>query len=253
MTRNTTRLARQPGVAGSRMRKALMLKAAIVAALAASAALAEKRYAPGVSDSEIKIGQTMPYSGPASAYGTIGKAELAYFTMINERGGINGRKINLISLDDAYSPPKTVEQTRKLVEQEGVAFIFGSLGTATNTAVSVPRPTLRFRNISTTARCRSFCSARPPASSTIRSAIPGPRRWRRPAITPKARSTASTSRSIRPPPGSPSSFRTTISAKTMSGYPLHRGAPSLDARASTRSSRDSSSGEGAPQPFFRQL
>jgi ABC-type branched-subunit amino acid transport system substrate-binding protein len=117
------------------MRKALMLTAAIVAALAASAALAEKRYAPGVSDSEIKIGQTMPYSGPASAYGTIGKAELAYFTMINERGGINGRKINLISLDDAYSPPKTVEQTRKLVEQEGVAFIFGSLGTATNTAV----------------------------------------------------------------------------------------------------------------------
>ena len=99
-----------------------------------SAALAQKKYAPGVSDTEIKIGQTMPYSGPASAYGSIGKAEVAYFAMINEQGGINGRKINLISLDDGYSPPKAVEQIRRLVEQEGVAFIFQSLGTANNTA-----------------------------------------------------------------------------------------------------------------------
>ncbi len=91
--------------------------------------------APGVTSSEIKIGQTMPYSGPASAYGTIGKAEVAYFKMINEQGGVNGRKINLISLDDAYTPPKTVEQIRRLVEQEDVAFIFQSLGTASNTAV----------------------------------------------------------------------------------------------------------------------
>ena len=77
----------------------------------------------------------MPYSGPVSAYGAIGRAEVAYFRMINEQGGINGRKINLISLDDGYSPPKTVEQTRRLVEQEQVAFIFNSLGTPTNIAI----------------------------------------------------------------------------------------------------------------------
>jgi branched-chain amino acid transport system substrate-binding protein len=104
-------------------------------AIATGVATAQKSYAPGVSDNEIKIGQTMPYSGPASAWGTLGRAELAYFKMINDQGGIGGRKINLISLDDAYSPPKTVEQTRKLVEQEGVAFVFGGLGTAANLAV----------------------------------------------------------------------------------------------------------------------
>ena len=91
--------------------------------------------APGVTDTEIKIGQTMPYSGPASNYGVFGRTEAAYFKMINERGGVNGRKLNLISLDDGYSPPKTVEQTRRLVEQEQVAFIFGSLGTPTNAAI----------------------------------------------------------------------------------------------------------------------
>jgi branched-chain amino acid transport system substrate-binding protein len=91
--------------------------------------------APGITDAEIKIGQTMPYSGPISGYGTIGKAELAYFRMINDNGGINGRKINLISRDDGYSPPKTVEQIRKLVEEDNVAFIFQSLGDVTNAAV----------------------------------------------------------------------------------------------------------------------
>ncbi len=91
--------------------------------------------APGITDTEIKIGQTMPYSGPASAYGVVGRTQVAYFRMINDQGGVNGRKINLISLDDAYSPPKTVEQTRRLVEQEQVAFIFSSLGTAPNLAV----------------------------------------------------------------------------------------------------------------------
>jgi branched-chain amino acid transport system substrate-binding protein len=91
--------------------------------------------APGVTASEIKIGQTMPYSGPVTAFGTLGKGELAFFNMINDRGGVNGRKIRLISLDDGYAPPKTVEQTRKLVEQEGVAFLFSSIGTAPNTAV----------------------------------------------------------------------------------------------------------------------
>jgi len=95
----------------------------------------DKRYGPGVTDTEIKLGQTMPYSGPASAYGTIGKAELAYFEMINQRGGLNGRKIRLISLDDGYSPPKTVEQVRKLVEEDQVLAIFSPLGTPPNTAI----------------------------------------------------------------------------------------------------------------------
>ena len=95
---------------------------------------AEKRYGPGVTDTEIKLGQTMPYSGPASAYAAIGKAEVAYFEMINERGGVNGRKIRLLSLDDGYAPPKTVEQTRRLVEQEQVLAIFSPLGTPTNSA-----------------------------------------------------------------------------------------------------------------------
>jgi branched-chain amino acid transport system substrate-binding protein len=109
-------------------------------ALAAACALAlpaaaQKHDVPGVSDTEIKLGQTMPYSGPASAYGTIGKAETAYFKMVNEQGGVNGRKISLISLDDGYSPPKTVEQTRKLVEQEGVLLDFDPLGTPTNSAI----------------------------------------------------------------------------------------------------------------------
>ncbi len=104
-------------------------------AMAASPAAAQKKDAPGVTDTEIRIGQTMPFSGGASAYSTIGKAELAYFAMINERGGVNGRKITLLSLDDGYSPPKTVEQTRKLVELEQVAFIFQSLGTAPGIAV----------------------------------------------------------------------------------------------------------------------
>jgi branched-chain amino acid transport system substrate-binding protein len=103
--------------------------------LAVSSAHAEKRYGPGATDTEIKIGQTMPYSGPLSAYGTIGKAEIAYFDMVNRQGGINGRKINLISLDDGYSPPRTVEQTRKLVESEEVLLLFSSFGTPTNTAV----------------------------------------------------------------------------------------------------------------------
>jgi len=102
---------------------------------AAERGMAEQKNAPGITDSEIKIGQTMPYSGPVSAYGAIGRAQLAYFRMINDQGGINGRKINLISLDDGYSPPKTVEQIRRLVEQDQVAFIFQSLGDVTNAAV----------------------------------------------------------------------------------------------------------------------
>jgi len=110
--------------------------AAITAALIGSNALAQAaKYGPGASATEIKLGQTMPYSGPASAYGTIGKVETAYFKMINDNGGVNGRKINLISLDDGYSPPKTVEQVRRLVEQDQVLAVFQPLGTPTNTAI----------------------------------------------------------------------------------------------------------------------
>jgi branched-chain amino acid transport system substrate-binding protein len=107
----------------------------LLALALAQPAAAQKSYAPGVSDSEIKIGQTMPYSGPASSYGTIGRAEAAYLKKINDEGGVNGRKIILISLDDSYSPPKTVEQTRRLVEEEQVLLDFSPLGTPTNSAI----------------------------------------------------------------------------------------------------------------------
>ena len=104
--------------------------------LASGAMAGEKKYSEGASDTEIKLGQTMPYSGPLSLHGIQGRTELAYFRMLNEeKGGINGRKINLISLDDAFSPPKTVEQTRRLVENDGVLALFGSSGTAAQSAV----------------------------------------------------------------------------------------------------------------------
>ena len=103
--------------------------------LLADPAVAQKRYDPGASDTEIKVGNIMPYSGPASAYGVIGKTDEAFFKMINDQGGINGRKINFLSYDDGYSPPKTVEQARKLVESDEVLLIFHSLGTASNSAI----------------------------------------------------------------------------------------------------------------------
>ena len=111
--------------------------AAALALLAATSsdALAQKKYDTGATDTEIKIGNIMPYSGPASAYGVIGKTEEAFFRKINAEGGINGRKINFISYDDAYSPPKTVEQARKLVESDEVLLVFNSLGTPPNTAI----------------------------------------------------------------------------------------------------------------------
>jgi branched-chain amino acid transport system substrate-binding protein len=110
---------------------------AALALLAASSsgALAQKKYDTGATDTEIKIGNIMPYSGPASAYGVIGKTEEAYFRKINAEGGINGRKISFVTYDDAYSPPKTVEQARKLVESDEVLLIFNSLGTAMNSAI----------------------------------------------------------------------------------------------------------------------
>lgn len=117
------------------MRTFWIVAAGALVAATAQPALAQKKYDTGASDTEIKLGQTMPYSGPASAYGAQGKAEVAYFAMINSKGGINGRKVNLLSLDDAYSPPKTVEQTRKLVESEGVLALVNTIGTATNAAV----------------------------------------------------------------------------------------------------------------------
>ena len=103
--------------------------------LATGPAAAQKQYDPGASDSEIKIGNIMPYSGPASAYGIIGKTEAAFFRMVNDQGGVNGRKIAFVSYDDAYSPPKAIEQARKLVESDQVLMIYGPLGTASNVAI----------------------------------------------------------------------------------------------------------------------
>src|SRR6201995_5548991 len=108
---------------------------ALAIALTASPALAQKKYDTGATDTEIKIGQTVPFSGPASAYATIGKSQAAYFNMINEQGGVNGRKITLIQYDDAYSPPKAVEQMRKLVESDEVLLTFQIIGTPVNAAV----------------------------------------------------------------------------------------------------------------------
>jgi branched-chain amino acid transport system substrate-binding protein len=120
---------------GTAGRYLAILSALGFATVAASPAFAQKKYDPGVSDSEIKIGNIMPYSGPLSAYSTIGKTEAAYFAKINAEGGINGRKINFVSYDDGFNPPKTVEQARKLVESDEVLFLFQSLGTPTNVAI----------------------------------------------------------------------------------------------------------------------
>jgi len=109
--------------------------AGLMIAAATGSAVAQKKYDTGASDTEIKIGNIIPYSGPASAYGSVGKAMAGYFKKINDEGGINGRKVNFISYDDAYSPPKAVEQTRKLVEGDEVLVVFGALGTPSNTAI----------------------------------------------------------------------------------------------------------------------
>src|SRR5438477_4403058 len=111
----------------------MLLSAAV--AICATPATAQKKYDLGASDAEIKVGNIMPYSGPLSAYATIGKTIAAYFNKINAEGGINGRKINFISYDDGFSPPKTVEQARKLVESDEVLLVFQSLGTPTNNAI----------------------------------------------------------------------------------------------------------------------
>src|SRR2546427_9925189 len=113
----------------------LVAGTSIAIALSAASASVQKKYDTGASDTEIKIGQTVPFSGPASAYAGIGKTQAAYFKMINEQGGINGRKLNLIQYDDAYSPPKAVEQVRKLVESDEVLLTFQLIGTPSNAAV----------------------------------------------------------------------------------------------------------------------
>ena len=117
------------------LRTAALVTATAVITLSSGAAFAQKKYDTGASDTEIKIGNIMPYSGPASAYGIIGKTEEAYFKMINDKGGINGRKINFVTYDDGYSPPKAVEQVRKLVESDEVLAVFNPLGTPSNSAI----------------------------------------------------------------------------------------------------------------------
>src|ERR1700704_6658946 len=122
-------------LSGRQSRIAALATAVVTFAATSGDALAQKKYDTGATDTEIKIGNIMPYSGPASAYGVIGKTEEAYFNKINAEGGINGRKISFVSYDDSYSPPKAVEQARKLVESDEVLFIFNSLGTPPNTAI----------------------------------------------------------------------------------------------------------------------
>ena len=118
---------------------ALMRRVVVLIAIAIAAGMttanAQKKYDPGASDTEVRIGNIMPYSGPASSYAVIGKTEAAYFNKINAEGGINGRKITFISYDDAYSPPKAIEQARKLVEGDEVLLIFQPLGTPSNAAI----------------------------------------------------------------------------------------------------------------------
>ena len=113
----------------------VVVSAILLGACPFGAAAAEKKYGPGVTDTEIKIGQTVPYSGPASAFASYGRVMVGYFQMLNERGGINGRKVNLLSLDNAFSPPKALEQTRKLVEDDGVLADVGTVGTVPNIAI----------------------------------------------------------------------------------------------------------------------
>src|ERR1700751_3045983 len=119
----------------TKLRFAAVATAIVAFAATGGTAFAQKKYDTGASDTEIKIGNIMPYSGPASAYGVIGKTEQAYFDKINAEGGINGRKIKFISYDDGYSPPKAVEQARKLVESDEVLVVFNSLRTPPNTAI----------------------------------------------------------------------------------------------------------------------
>ena len=172
-----------------------------------AAAFAQKKYDPGASDTEIKIGNIMPYSGPASSYGVIGKTEAAYFNKINAEGGINGRKINFISYDDAYSPPKAIEQARKLVESDEVLLIFQALGTPSNSAI------MKYMNAEEGAaalrRLRRH-QVRRSQELPVDHGLPAELPERRPA------STRNTSWSIIPTARSRCSGRTTMPARTSS-------------------------------------
>jgi ABC-type branched-subunit amino acid transport system substrate-binding protein len=162
------------------VKKLTILSAALsVVAASGDVALAQKKYDAGATDTEITIGNIVPYSGPASAYGIIGRTEAAYFKKINEAGGINGRKIKFVSYDDAYSPPKTVEQARKLVESDEVLLVFSSVGTPTNSAI------LKYMN-------SKKVSPPAPPSGTIRRTSHGPWAGRR-ATRVRRRSMRSTS------------------------------------------------------------
>ncbi len=142
--------------------------ATALVALSTQGALAQKKYDTGASDTEIKIGNVEAYSGPASAYGIIGKTEDAYFKMVNDAGGIGGRKIDFISYDDGYSPPKTVEQIRKLIESDEAFLVFNALGTPTQTAVQ------KYQNTKKVPQLFVGSSPPAPASGTTRRIFPGP-------------------------------------------------------------------------------
>ncbi len=171
--------------------------------IATSAAMAQQ-YGPGASATEIRLGQTVPFSGPVSVAGVVGHASLAYFDAINKAGGINGRQIKLIVLDDGYSPPKTVEATRRLVEDENVLMMYGSVGTPTNAAVE------KYLNVRR--RCRNCSSPRGQAASGMPRRFPGPSDSY-PATCRKAGRWRATSLKRRLRPGSRCSTRMTISAR----------------------------------------
>ena len=180
--------------------------AALAFAFSASQALAQKKYDTGASDTEIKIGQTVPFSGAYSVYANIGKTQAAYFKMINDQGGINGRKINLIQYDDAYSPPKTVEQVRKLVEGDEVLFTFQIIGTAANAAVQKYLNGKKIPQLLASTGAARFNDPQnyPGPSPTI------------PTTCPRDASTPSTFSPITPMPRSACSTRTTTWAATIS-------------------------------------
>jgi ABC-type branched-subunit amino acid transport system substrate-binding protein len=201
---HASQAAAKEGVMGLTRRSLLGSSLLGIAAITAKPASAQNRYDPGANDSEIKIGNIMPYSGPASAWGVVGRTEAVYFDKINDEGGINGRKITFISYDDAYSPPKTVEQARKLVESDGVLLIFNSLGTPSNTAIQ------KYLN------ARKVPQLPPaPPNGTIPSISPG--RWvSRQATNSKAGSIQDISSAIIRAAASASFTRTTTTGRTMS-------------------------------------
>jgi hypothetical protein len=185
-------------------RRSILAAAPSVLAFVALPARAEKQYGPGVTDTEIKIGNTGPYSGPASSYGTIPKSMAAYYKAVNDQGGANGRKINFISYDDAYSPPKTVEQVRRLVEQDSMLLV-ATPRTPTNSAIW---------NYMNQRRCRSCLSPPAPPNGMTPNTILG-RSVGSPITKAKGASTPPTQSSIGPTAKLGSSIRTTISERTI--------------------------------------